>query len=77
MSELVVLGIRTYTDKESGEQKAKFVRCGAAWKTRDGKGITIVLDAFPVSGKLVVKPDEPKQQQQQSGGRNDDDDIPF
>ena len=35
-----------------------FQKIGAAWNNKDGKGVSIALDAFPVDGKLVLR--EPK-----------------
>ena len=37
------------------KDKAKWVRVGAAWTNKDGKGMTLVFDAFPVTGRTVVR----------------------
>lgn len=35
--------------------KAKWNRVGAAWSNKDGKGMNLVFDAFPLSGRIVVR----------------------
>ncbi|MBI1204938.1 MAG: hypothetical protein GC182_20745 [Rhodopseudomonas sp.] len=37
------------------KDKAKWVRIGAAWANKDGKGMNLVFDAFPVTGRTVVR----------------------
>lgn len=36
-------------------KKARWIRCGAAWKNRDGKGFTLKFDAYPVAGRTVIR----------------------
>jgi hypothetical protein len=36
-------------------EKARWVRIGAAWPNRDGKGFSMSLDATPVTGRLVMR----------------------
>ena len=38
-----------------------FVRLGSAFEHKDGKGLTILLDALPVDGKLVLREPKPKE----------------
>jgi hypothetical protein len=39
-----------------GEQdKARWIRVGAAWTNRDGKGLSLKFDAYPVVGRTVVR----------------------
>lgn len=33
-------------------------RIGAAWPTKDGTGLVIDLDAYPVNGRIVILPSE-------------------
>lgn len=35
--------------------KARWIRIGAAWANRDGKGFNLKLDAYPVSGRTVIR----------------------
>ncbi len=37
-----------------GEQ-ARWIRVGAAWTNRDGKGFTLKFDAYPVAGRTVIR----------------------
>lgn len=36
-------------------EKAFWTKIGAAWLHGDGKGANLILDAVPVSGRLVVR----------------------
>jgi hypothetical protein len=36
-------------------EKAKWIRVGAAWANKDGKGLNLVFDAYPVVGRIVVR----------------------
>lgn len=37
-----------------------FQKIGAAWNNKDGKGVSITLDAFPVNGKIVLREPKPE-----------------
>jgi hypothetical protein len=41
--------------------KARWIRVGAAWANRDGKGLTLKFDAYPVAGRTVVREFSEKQ----------------
>lgn len=41
--------------EKDGEQKSHYTRVGAGWKVKK-KGISIMLDAMPLDGKLVLFP---------------------
>lgn len=41
--------------EKEGEQKSHYTRVGAGWKVKK-KGISIMLDAMPLDGKLVLFP---------------------
>ena len=43
-----------------GEEKTHWIAIGSAWPTEDGKGFSVKLDALPLDGRIVIKPDEPK-----------------
>jgi hypothetical protein len=36
-------------------EKARWIRVGAGWPNRDGKGFTLKFDAYPVAGRTVVR----------------------
>jgi hypothetical protein len=38
--------------------KARWVRLGAAWPNRDGKGLTLEFDAYPVDRRVVLRENE-------------------
>jgi hypothetical protein len=33
----------------------RWIKIGAAWQNKDGKGMNIILDALPLSNKVVVR----------------------
>lgn len=35
--------------------KGRWIRVGAAWANKDGKGLTLKFDAYPVAGRTVVR----------------------
>lgn len=35
--------------------KARWIRVGAGWPNKDGKGLTLKFDAYPVAGRTVVR----------------------
>jgi len=46
---------------QSGDDtKSKFTDIGAAWPVKDGKGFKVKLTAFPISGEIILLPNEPK-----------------
>lgn len=45
---------------KDGEKKARWLEIGAAWKHKDGDGFDLVLEAVPVSGRIVLRKNAPK-----------------
>ena len=45
---------RLYVVKGEGEQ-TRWTEVGAAWPNRDGHGFSIMLDAVPLGGRLVLR----------------------
>lgn len=43
-----------YVVQGDGEN-ARWIKIGAAWQNRDGKGVTLILDALPLTNKVVVR----------------------
>jgi hypothetical protein len=37
-------------------EKGFFTRIGAAWPSKDGKGLNIQIDAVPLSGRITLRP---------------------
>lgn len=37
------------------EDKARWIRVGLAWANRDGKGLNLVFDSYPVVGRTVLR----------------------
>lgn len=35
--------------------KARWIRVGAGWTNRDGKGLSLKFDAYPVVGRTVIR----------------------
>ena len=66
-----VVGLTEYEDRKSGEKKTRYTRLGVAFPLKDGSpGMTVRLDALPVSGNLIIKPKQDRQP-------NSDGSIPF
>ena len=38
-----------------GDENPRWTEVGAAWPNRDGQGFTIVLDAVPLGGRIVMR----------------------
>jgi hypothetical protein len=36
-------------------EKARWLRVGAGWTNKDGKGLTLKFDAYPVVGRTVMR----------------------
>lgn len=53
--------VRSY--KQNGQNKSYRTKIGAAWEHSDGKGFDIVLECFPVNGRVTLRRDEPKAEQ--------------
>lgn len=52
--------VRDFTKKDTGEVDAEWLKIGAGWLHRDGKGFDVQLDALPVSGRVVLRFNEPQ-----------------
>ena len=48
-----VLAVSERPDGDN-DSKSFFTRIGSAWPIKDGKGLSIVLDALPLNGRLVL-----------------------
>lgn len=44
-----------YSVRPRNNQKAKWTEIGVAFKHKDGIGLDLLLDATPVSGKIVLR----------------------
>lgn len=52
--DLTAYAVRDFKTAE-GKADAAWREIGAAWFHKDGEGIDVVLDAFPVSGRVVLR----------------------
>lgn len=54
-----------------GEDKqAHWIRIGAAWTNRDGKGLSVLFDAYPAKGRTVIRErTEPEAAEEGEGGQ--------
>jgi len=46
--------------KKDGERDSSWKAVGSAWMHKDGKGFDVKLEAIPVSGRLVLRVNDPK-----------------
>ncbi len=51
-----------------GKEKSRWIRVGAAWSNRDGQGLTLVFDSYPVVGRIQVR-EFSEQQPEDNGSR--------
>lgn len=42
--------------------KARWIRIGAAWANRDGKGFNLKFDAYPAHGRTVIRAVEEREE---------------
>ncbi len=43
-------------------EKARWIRIGSAWQNKDGKGLNLAFDSYPVLGRVVVRQLEDRRQ---------------
>ena len=48
-------------DAKGDSKQARWMRIGAAWMHGDGKGMNLVLDALPTTGRLVLREWTPRE----------------
>jgi hypothetical protein len=53
--------VRKY--KKNGEYKSQYTVIGAAWQHGDGEGFDIILEAFPVNGRVTLRKPKPRAEQ--------------
>jgi hypothetical protein len=51
-----------------GEDKARWTRIAAGWLNKDGKGVNLVLDAVPLSGRIVLREITEQDETQEGNG---------
>ncbi len=42
------------------DDAARWIRVGSGWANRDGKGLNLVFDSYPVIGRIVIREAEAK-----------------
>jgi len=55
----IAYAVRNFV-KKTGEGDSSWTRIGAAFLHKDGKGLDLVLEAVPVSGRIVLRLNTPK-----------------
>lgn len=53
--------VAPYLDKQTGEEKTRWLRAGSAFENSD-RSISVLLDALPVAGKLQLRLPDPDRQ---------------
>jgi hypothetical protein len=53
--------VREYT--KNGQKESDWTRIGVAWAHKDGDGFDIILDAFPIDGRVALRKNKPKPEQ--------------
>ncbi|MFT4117878.1 hypothetical protein [Bradyrhizobium sp.] len=51
-------------------EKTRWIRIGAAWPNRDGKGFNLKFDAYPATGRTVIR--EVSEDKNEATGVSDD-----
>ncbi len=51
--------IRDY--ERDGKKDAYWTKIGVAWRHKDGNGFDVVLEAFPVNGRISIR--EPREKE--------------
>jgi hypothetical protein len=54
--------VRDY--QKNGQKESDWARVGVAWPHKDGKGVDVILEAIPVSGRVAIRENKPKPQAQ-------------
>ena len=55
---LIAYVVEKYT--AGGEERSSWMRIGVAFPHKDGKGLTVQLQAIPVKGEIVLREPDPK-----------------
>lgn len=53
---------RLYTVTGEGDH-TRWTDIGVVWRTRDGKGFTLSLNALPLNGRIVMREAKPKEEE--------------
>jgi hypothetical protein len=48
---------------------ARWIRVGAAWENRDGKGLSLQFDSYPVVGRTVIRVAPGPEAETKDGGQ--------
>lgn len=56
---LIAFAVRNFGSE--GNEDSSWLKVGAAWAHKDGKGFDVVLDAVPVGGRVVLRVNDPKE----------------
>lgn len=53
---------------QDGNDKSHWIKIGAAWANKDSKGMTLIFDALPVSGRAVIREIKERDEQAANAG---------
>ena len=54
----IAYSVRDY--EREGKNEASWLKVGVAFAHKDGNGFDVALDAVPVNGRVILRPNEPK-----------------
>jgi len=49
-------------------EKSRWIRVGAGWSNKDGKGLSLKFDSYPVVGRIIIR-EFSEQQPDGNGGQ--------
>jgi len=47
--------VKDTTAGDTGEKRGVWIKVGAAWPNKDGRGFNIILDVVPLDGRLILR----------------------
>lgn len=53
----IAYAVRNFTNE--GEENASWLKIGAAWEHKDAKEFDVVLEATPVTGRIILRANKP------------------
>lgn len=54
----------TVTAYSGDSQQSRWTDIGVVWRTRDGKGLNLQLNALPIDGRIVLREFKDKSEQE-------------
>jgi hypothetical protein len=60
--------VKNYRD-ETGAERSRWSEIGVLFGHQDQKGFDLLLEALPLSGRIVIRAEEPKAEKGERSGR--------